>query len=190
MHGQDEHKRPCIFEGTLGRPSNPKSRGLAAYLLLLRVPTLELLDSLLISALLLVVQASVCAMIFEFGHELGRYPALLHALRTVACGSLRTGVAETLTATCRARADGPARPRPARVRPTGRHGVVYRRSSGAVRLRLRPGYVLDRLSSWCALFITLSKCLYFLLEPGSISVQHNVKPSVTCRLIEFFINGR
>ena len=139
MHGQDEHKRPCIFEGTLGRPSNPKSRGLAAYLLLLRVPTLELLDSLLISALLLVVQASVCAMIFEFGHELGRYPALLHALRTVACGSLRTGVAETLTATCRARADGPARPRPARVRPTGRYREPCGGPGVSEPMRLRPG---------------------------------------------------
>ena len=48
--GQDEHKRPCIFEGTLGRPSNPKSRGLAAYHHLLRVPTLLLLDSLLMSS--------------------------------------------------------------------------------------------------------------------------------------------
>ena len=119
------------------------------------MPTLKLHDSLLISALLLVVQAAVCAMIFESGHELGRYLALLRKLRTVACGSLRMGIAETLTVTCRASADGPACPRPARVRPTGRHGVVYRRSSGAVRLRLRPGYVLDRLLSWSSLYTTV-----------------------------------
>ena len=108
-------------------------------------------------------------MIFESGHELGRYLALLRKLRTVACGSLRMGIAETLTVTCRASADGPAHPRPARVRPTGRHGVVCRRSAGAVRPRLRPGYVLDRLLSWSSLYITLFKCLYFLLSPNSIS---------------------
>ena len=89
MHGQDEHKRPCIFEGTLGRPSNPKSRGLAAYHHLLRVPTLKLLDSLLMTALLHTVQASVCAMIFAFGREVGRYSALRLELRTVVCGSQR-----------------------------------------------------------------------------------------------------
>ena len=89
MHGQDEHKRPCIFEGTLGRPSNPKSRGLAAYLLLLRVPTLELLDSLLMTALLHTAQASVRAMIFDFGREVGVYSALRLELRTMMCGSLR-----------------------------------------------------------------------------------------------------
>ena len=133
------------------------------------MPTLKLHDSLLISALLLVVQAAVCAMIFESGHELGRYPALLRKLRTVACGSLRMGIAETLTVTCRASADGPAHPRPARVRPTGRHGVVCRRSAGAVRPRLRPGYVLHRLLSWSSLYITLFKCLYFLLSANSIS---------------------
>ena len=83
-----DHLCDRLFEGALGRPSKPRSRGLAAYLLLLRVPTLKLHDSLLISALLLVVQAAVCAMIFESGHELGHYPALRHALRTVACGSL------------------------------------------------------------------------------------------------------
>ena len=138
------------------------------------MPTLKLHDSLLISALLLVVQAAVCAMIFESGHELGRYPALLRKLRTVACGSLRMGIAETLTVTCRASADGPAHPRPARVRPTGRHGVVCRRSAGAVRPRLRPGYVLDRLLSWSSLYITLFKCLYFLLSPNSISSSANV----------------
>ena len=87
------------------------------------MPTLKLHDSLLISALLLVVQAAVCAMIFESGHELGRYLALLRKLRTVACGSLRMGIAETLTVTCRASADGPAHPRPARV--GRRDGTVW-----------------------------------------------------------------
>jgi hypothetical protein len=122
----------------------------------------------LISALLLIVQASVCAMIFEFGHELGRYAALLHALRTVTCGSLRMGVADARTAARRASAGVPARSRPARVRPTGRHGVVCRRSAGAVRLRLRPGYVMDRLLSWSSLYITLFKCLYFYFPPTQL----------------------
>ena len=89
MHGQDEHKRPCIFEGKLGRPSNPKSRGLAASLLLLLVPTLKLLDSLLMTALLHTAQASVRAMIFDFGREVGVYSALRLELRTMMCGSLR-----------------------------------------------------------------------------------------------------
>ena len=47
------------------------------------MPTLELLDSLLMTALLRTVQASVCAMIFAFGHEVGRYSALRLELRTV-----------------------------------------------------------------------------------------------------------
>ena len=44
------------------------------------------------------VQASVCAMIFEFGHGAGRYSALLLELRTAACGLLRMGVADARTA--------------------------------------------------------------------------------------------
>ena len=39
--------------------------------------------SLLMSALLHTVQASVCAMIFAFGREVGRYSALRLELRTV-----------------------------------------------------------------------------------------------------------
>ena len=89
VHGQDDLNGPCIFEGALGRPSKPRSRGLAAYHHLLRVPTLLLLDSLLMSALLHTVQASVCAMIFAFGREVGRYSALRLELRTVLCGSQR-----------------------------------------------------------------------------------------------------
>ena len=47
------------------------------------MPTLKLLDSLLMSALLHTVQASVCSMIFAFGREVGRYSALRLELRTV-----------------------------------------------------------------------------------------------------------
>ena len=43
------------------------------------------------SALFYTAQAFVCAMIFEFGHEAGLYPALLVELRTVACNSLQVG---------------------------------------------------------------------------------------------------
>ena len=84
-----DHYSGCIFEGALEQPPIPRGRGLAAYLLLLRVPTLKLLDSLLMSALLHTVQASVCAMIFAFGREVGRYSALRLELRTVLCGSQR-----------------------------------------------------------------------------------------------------
>ena len=53
------------------------------------MPTLKLLDSLLMSALLHTVQASVRAMIFDFGREVGVYSALRLELRTMMCGSLR-----------------------------------------------------------------------------------------------------
>ena len=53
------------------------------------MPTLKLLDSLLMTALLHTAQASVRAMIFDFGHEVGLYSALRLELRTMMCGSLR-----------------------------------------------------------------------------------------------------
>ena len=103
------------------------------------MPTLKLHDSLLISALLLVVQAAVCAMIFESGHELGHYPALRHALRTVACGSLRMGIADARTAARRASAGVPARPRPARIWSTARHGEPCGGPGMSESMRVRPG---------------------------------------------------
>ena len=51
------------------------------------MPTLKLLDSLLMTALLHTAQASVRAMIFDFGREVGVYSALRLELRTVVCGS-------------------------------------------------------------------------------------------------------
>ena len=84
-----DHYSGCIFEGALEQPPIPRGRGLAAYLLLLLVPTLKLLDSLLMTALLHTAQASVRAMIFDFGHEVGLYSALRLELRTMMCGSLR-----------------------------------------------------------------------------------------------------
>ena len=56
------------------------------------------------SALFHTAQASVCAMIFEFGHEVGRYSALLLELQTAACGLLRMGTADARTAARRASA--------------------------------------------------------------------------------------
>ena len=139
MHGQDEHKRPCIFEGTLGRPSNPKSRGLAAYHHLLRVPTLKLLDSLLMTALLHTVQASVCAMIFAFGREVGRYSALRLELRTVVCGSQSEAAATRCPDLRRAIADGSASPPPARIWSTARYREPCGGPGVSEPMRLRPG---------------------------------------------------
>ena len=68
---------------------SPEAAAFAAYLLLLLVPTLKLLDSLLMTALLHTAQASVRAMIFDFGREVGVYSALRLELRTMMCGSLR-----------------------------------------------------------------------------------------------------
>ena len=47
------------------------------------MPTLKLLDSLLMTALLHTAQASVRAMIFDFGREVGVYSALRLELRTM-----------------------------------------------------------------------------------------------------------
>ena len=88
------------------------------------VPTLQLLESMLMSALFHTAQASVCAMIFEFGHEVGRYSALLLELQTVACGLLRMGTADARTAARRASAGVPSRSPPGRLRTTGRHLVL------------------------------------------------------------------
>ena len=68
---------------------SPEAAAFAAYLLLLLVPTLKLLDYLLMTALLHTAQASVRAMIFDFGREVGLYSALRLELRTMMCGSLR-----------------------------------------------------------------------------------------------------
>ena len=69
------------------------------------MPTLISLESLLISALLHLVQASVCAIIFESGHEVGCYPALSLKMRMVRCSLLSEGVAERRQAARRAVAD-------------------------------------------------------------------------------------
>ena len=97
------------------------------------------------TALLRARQASSCATAFEFGHEVGCYSALLLELRTMPCGSQGMATAVQRPAARRARDDGAAWPRPARMWPTRRHRGPCGGPGVSDPMRFRVGYVMSCL---------------------------------------------